>query len=131
MQTTAVRSTMAMTITESVSKPVLLATLPACQLDYGEDEEGVLKEIANLFFRMKGLGCQAIVLDCRKVEFIGSYGLGALIKLQRGLKEENGNCRDQLCVVANADSMLKNLVGICFMGLIPVESSVEEALNRL
>lgn len=120
------------TIKMVADKPVLLATLPECELDYDRKDELILKGINELFFRMKDMSCQAIVLDCREVKFIGSHGLGALIKLRKDLVESARVDQPYLLsIVAHNESMLKGIVEMCLMGRIPVEPCVEDALNRL
>jgi anti-sigma B factor antagonist len=72
-------------------------------------------------------GVDRVVLDCRRLEFVDSFGLGVIVSAKKRLSQE-GNA---LCLVAEADQRtLRRLLEITGLDeVLPVHATVAEAVE--
>lgn len=72
-------------------------------------------------------GVDRIVLDCRRLDFVDSFGLGVIVSAKKRLSQQ-GNA---LCLVASEDqTTLRRLLEITGLDrLLPVHATVAEAVE--
>lgn len=93
----------------------------------GELDAATAPALREELLVLAGEGIDRIVLDCRRLEFVDSFGLGVIVSAKKRLSQE-GNA---LCLVAGADQRtLRRLLEITGLDqLLPVHPTVSEAVE--
>jgi anti-anti-sigma factor len=79
------------------------------------------------FGELLSSGTTRVVLDCRELTFISSMGLGAILRLLRGVKPLGGG----IAVSGAADSVRQTLMLAGLGKVLMLEADVEAAARRL
>jgi anti-sigma B factor antagonist len=99
----------------------------AVVLVVGELDAATAPVLRDELVRLATDGIDRVVLDCRRLEFVDSFGLGVIIAAKKRLSQD-GNA---LCLVAEPDQRtLRRLLQITGLDqLLPVHDTVTEAVE--
>jgi len=66
-----------------------------------------------------------LVIDCTKLEFLGSFGIGALVHLQKAIEKQGGTIR----LAGVSDAIMKLLQASRLDQRMPIIATVDAALR--